>query len=101
MPVLEASTFRTNKNKGTRIMNEKPRHKIWEWEITKKEHPMSMNPTGNATYWYCLKGLSNHYTEGRSIRTSKIIRLDFESGIVETHNSIYELQYGKFEQENK
>ena len=76
---------------------EKNRYKIWNWTIEKQERPMSMNPTGKPLYWYALCGLANHYHGGRLIRTSKIIRLDFESGVVETNNSIYELQSGEYE----
>ena len=75
---------------------EKNRYKIWNWTIEKQERPMSMNPTGKKMYWYSLDGMSNQYIHGRLIRSSKIIRLDFEAGIVETNNSIYELQQGDY-----
>lgn len=45
-------------------------------------------------YWYYLCGVSNQYSQGRDIRSSEIIRIDFETSIVETRNSIYELQNG-------
>jgi hypothetical protein len=72
--------------------NEKYRYKIWNWYIEKVEVNMSLNPTGYPMYWYSLNGISDKYEKGYLTKTSKIIKVDFESGIVETLNSIYELQ---------
>ena len=74
---------------------EKNRYKIWNWTIEKQERPMSMNPTGKPLFWYSVNGVSDQYMQGSLIRSSKIIRIDFESGTVETQNSIYELQEGQ------
>jgi hypothetical protein len=78
------------------MSEEKNKYKIWNWEITKQERPMSMNPTGKPQYWYAIEGLSDQYIQGRAIRSSRIIRLDFDAGVVETKNSIYSLQEGEF-----
>lgn len=73
-------------------MNEKTRYKIWNWEIEKQIYPMSKQVDGLPKYWYALCGISDQYIQGRLIRSSRIVRLDFEAGTVETKNSIYELQ---------
>lgn len=78
--------------KNNDIKVEKYRYKIWNWYIEKVEVNMSLNPTGYPIYWYSLNGISDKYEKGYPTRTSKIIRLDFESCIVETLNSIFELQ---------
>lgn len=83
-------------NGFTRTMS-KPIYKIWHWEIEKLCIPMSQNPTGIPEYFYVLFGISNHYGGGRPIRTSAIVKVDFEKGIVETKNSIYQLQKGTYE----
>jgi len=57
----------------------KPIFKIWDWEIICIDDA------------YHLKGTSNQYMGGRYIRSSKIIRVDFEKNVVETLNSIYNL----------
>lgn len=72
------------------------RYKIWDWIIERVAISPSMTASTRQEYWYCLSGITNHYEEGRMTRTSKIIRLDFTTGIVETKNSIYELQKGEF-----
>lgn len=74
------------------LKNEKFRYKIWNWDIEKNEVKMSMNPTGKPIYWYSLNGISDKYEGGYPTKTSKIIKIDFDLGIVETLNSIYELQ---------
>lgn len=70
----------------------KNRYKIWNWTIEKQNVQMSLNPTGKPIDWYAICGVSDQYQEGRLIRSSKIKYIDFETGIVETQNSIYELQ---------
>ena len=75
---------------------DKPRYKIWNWEIKKRVRRASMTVTGYTSYFYSVIGKTNHREEGREILSSKILRIDFETGIVETMNSIYELQSGDF-----
>jgi len=74
------------------MTSEKTKYKIWNWTIEKNAVPLSMNPTGQPQYWYSVCGVSDQYQQGRIVRTSRIVKIDFELGIAETQNSIYELQ---------
>ena len=55
-----------------------------EWEIVKKNE------------YYLLIGISNQREEGRPVRTSKLLNIDFVTGIAETVNTIYKLKNGAF-----
>jgi len=72
--------------------NLKLHFKIWNWDIEKIQINKSDNLVGKPVYWFSLSGISNQYSRGYPVKTSKIIKIDFELGIVETQNSIYELQ---------
>lgn len=79
-------------------MSEKTHYKIWEWAIERKDVPTSMNATGSVKCWYALRGISNHREGGRLMMSSRILRVDFDVGIVETLRSVYELQSGTFKE---
>lgn len=72
--------------------NLKTHFKIWNWDIEKIQINKSNNLVGKPMYWFSLSGISNQYSHGYPVKTSKIIKINFELGIVETQNSIYELQ---------
>lgn len=72
--------------------NLKLHFKIWNWDIEKIQINKSDNLVGKQMYWFSLSGISNQYSHGYPVKSSKIIKIDFELGIVETQNSIYELQ---------
>ena len=72
--------------------NLKLHFKIWNWDIEKKSISKSDNLAGKQMYWFSLSGISNQYSQGYPVKSSKIIKIDFVLGIVETQNSIYELQ---------
>lgn len=74
----------------------KNQFKIWGWEIVRRELSFSKNPHESSSFCYVLQGVSNQYELGRPITSSRIIRVDFESGVVETMNSFYLVQSGLF-----
>lgn len=76
--------------------NLKLHFKIWNWDIEKIKINKSDNLVEKPIYWFSLSGISNQYSQGYPVKSSKIIKIDFELGIVETQNSIYELQYEDF-----
>jgi len=73
----------------------KPKFKIWNWSIKETNELMSKSVYKNQKYYY-LNGLTAEYKEGYDLNTSKIVNIDFTKRIVETQNSIYELQYEDF-----
>ena len=72
--------------------NLKLHFKIWNWDIEKIKINKSDNLVEKPIYWFSLSGISNQYSQGYPVKSSKIIKIDFVLGIVETQNSIYELQ---------
>jgi hypothetical protein len=72
--------------------NLKLHFKIWNWDIEKIPISKSDNLVGKQMYWFSLSGISNQYSHGYPVKSSKIIKIDFTKRIVETQNSIYELQ---------
>jgi hypothetical protein len=74
----------------------KPTFKIWDWFL-RKEYINVTDDIG-----YSLNGLTNQYPDkGYPLHTSIIIKIDFEKNIVETKNSIYELQTGPYQERNQ
>ncbi len=72
-------------------MEEKPKVVLKNWCL-------EQHPDGVGRYYYRLTGNAYghpkypYITEGESIYTSKLISVDFVTGIAETLNTIYKLE---------
>jgi hypothetical protein len=64
--------------------NNKPELNIYEWYIDRQ---------GDNCF---LIGISNQYAEGKPVRISKLLSVDFVTGFAETCNTMYRLKKGSF-----